>query len=67
MKRIPAAGPRKRFALLVTRCHAGQRIKVTRYDKAVVMLSDKRDLELLELLAGSAHEPGGGKPSGGLN
>jgi hypothetical protein len=66
MRRISSAGARKSSAVLVTRCQAGHRIKVTRY-KAAVLLSDKLDLELLELLESCEREPGGGKRSGGVN
>ena len=48
MRRIPAAGARKRFSSLVTRSAAGERIKVTRYNKTAAVLVSKRDLERLQ-------------------
>jgi prevent-host-death family protein len=48
MRRIQAAGARKRFSSLVTRSQQGERIKVTRYNKTAAVLVSKRDLELLE-------------------
>jgi prevent-host-death family protein len=48
MRRIQAAGARKHFSSLVTKSAAGERIKVTRYNKTVAILIPKRDLERLE-------------------
>jgi prevent-host-death family protein len=48
MRRIQAAGARKHFSSLVTKAKAGERIKVTRYNKTVAVLIPKRDLERLE-------------------
>ena len=48
MRRIQAAGARKNFSSLVTKSAAGERIKVTRYNKTVAVLIPKRDLEQLE-------------------
>jgi prevent-host-death family protein len=48
MRRIQAAGARKNFSSLVTKSAAGERIKVTRYNKTAAVLISKRDLERLE-------------------
>ena len=48
MRRIQAAGARKNFSSLVTRSAAGERIKVTRYNKTAAVLIPKHDLERLE-------------------
>lgn len=48
MRRIQAAGARKNFSSLVTKSAAGERIKLTRYNKTVAILIPKRDLEQLE-------------------
>jgi prevent-host-death family protein len=48
MRRIQAAGARKHFSSLVDRSQAGERIKVTRYNKTAAILVSKRDLERLE-------------------
>jgi prevent-host-death family protein len=48
MRRIQAAGARKNFSSLVTKSAAGERIKVTRYNKTAAVLIPKRDLERLE-------------------
>jgi len=48
MRRIQAAGARKQFSSLVTRAVAGERIKVTRYNKTAAVLISKRDLERLQ-------------------
>ena len=48
MRRVQAAGARKNFSSLVTKSAAGERIKVTRYNKTVAVLIPKRDLEHLE-------------------
>ena len=48
MRRIQAAGARKHFSSLVTKAVAGERIKVTRYNKTAAILISKRDLQRLE-------------------
>jgi prevent-host-death family protein len=48
MRRIQAAGARKNFSSLVTKSAAGERIKVTRYNKTAAVLIPKHDLEKLE-------------------
>ena len=48
MRRIQAAGARKNFSSLVTKSAAGERIKLTRYNKTAAILVPKRDLERLE-------------------
>jgi len=48
MRRIQAAGARKNFSSLVTKSAAGERIKVTRYNKTAAVLIPKQDLERLE-------------------
>jgi prevent-host-death family protein len=48
MRRLQAAAARKNFSSLVTKSAAGERIKVTRYNKTAAVLVPKRDLERLE-------------------
>ena len=48
MRRVSAAGARKNFSSLVKKSQAGERIKVTRYNKTAAVLVPKRDLERLE-------------------
>jgi prevent-host-death family protein len=48
MRRIQAAGARKNFSSLVSRSAAGERIKVTRYNKTAAVLVSKRDFERLQ-------------------
>jgi len=48
MRRIQAAGARKNFSSLVTKAAAGERVKVTRYNKTAAVLIPKHDLERLE-------------------
>jgi len=48
MRRVQAAGARKHFSSLVTKSAAGERIKVTRYNKTVAVLIPKHDLKKLE-------------------
>jgi prevent-host-death family protein len=48
MRRVSAAGARKNFSALVQRSQAGERIKVTRYNKTAAVLIPKRDLDRLE-------------------
>ena len=48
MRRIQAAGARKNFSSLVSRTAAGERIKLTRYNKTAAVLISKRDLERLQ-------------------
>ena len=48
MRRIQAAGARKHFSSLVTKAAAGERVKVTRYNKTTAVLIPKKDLERLE-------------------
>ena len=45
---MATAGARKNFASLVRRTAAGERIKLTRYNKTVAIVIPKRDLALLE-------------------
>ena len=47
-RRIATAGARKNFASLVRRSAAGERIKLTRYNKTVAIVIPKRDLDILE-------------------
>lgn len=47
-RRIATAGARKNFASLVRRSAAGERIKLTRYNKTVAIVIPKADLEVLE-------------------
>jgi antitoxin (DNA-binding transcriptional repressor) of toxin-antitoxin stability system len=47
-RRIATAGARKNFASLVRRSAAGERIKLTRYNKTVAIVIPKKDLEVLE-------------------
>jgi antitoxin (DNA-binding transcriptional repressor) of toxin-antitoxin stability system len=47
-RRMATAGARKNFASLVRRSAAGERIKLTRYNKTVAIVIPKRDLEILE-------------------
>jgi prevent-host-death family protein len=48
MRRVSAAGARKNFSALVQRSQAGERIKVTRYNKTAAVLIPKRDLDRLQ-------------------
>jgi prevent-host-death family protein len=48
MRRLQAAAARKNFSALVTKSAAGERIKVTRYNKTAAVLIPKRDLERLQ-------------------
>ena len=48
MRRLQAAAARKNFSSLVTKSAAGERIKVTRYNKTAAVLIPKRDLERLQ-------------------
>jgi prevent-host-death family protein len=48
MRRIQAAGARQNFSSLVKKSQAGERIKLTRYNKTAAVLVPKRDLERLE-------------------
>jgi prevent-host-death family protein len=47
-RRIATAGARKNFASLVRRSAAGERIKLTRYNKTVAIVIPKADLDALE-------------------
>jgi len=47
-RRIATAGARKNFASLVRRSAAGERIKLTRYNKTVAIVIPKKDLDRLE-------------------
>ncbi len=47
-RRIATAGARKNFASIVARSAAGERIKLTRYNKTVAIVIPKKDLERLE-------------------
>jgi antitoxin (DNA-binding transcriptional repressor) of toxin-antitoxin stability system len=47
-RRIATAGARKNFASIVRRSAAGERIKLTRYNKTVAIVIPKADLALLE-------------------
>ena len=44
---MATAGARKNFASLVRRSAAGERIKLTRYNKTVAIMIPKKDLETL--------------------
>ena len=48
MRRIQAAEARKNISSLVKKSQAGERIKVTRYNKTAAVLIPKRDLAKLE-------------------
>ena len=63
MRRIQAAGARKNFSFLVQKSQAGERIKVTRYNKTAAVLVPKRDLERLEECEKEAAAAGGGASS----
>jgi len=47
-RRMATAGARRNFASLVRRSAAGERIKLTRYNKTVAIVIPKKDLEVLE-------------------
>jgi len=47
-RRVPVAQARKRFASILGHSVAGERIKLTRYDKTVAVLIPKRDFGKLE-------------------
>jgi antitoxin (DNA-binding transcriptional repressor) of toxin-antitoxin stability system len=47
-RRMATAGARKNFASLVRRSAAGERIKLTRYNKTVAIVIPKKDLDILE-------------------
>jgi prevent-host-death family protein len=61
MRRIQAAGARKNFSSLVKKSQAGERIKVTRYNKTAAVLVPKRDLERLQECEKEMAAAGGGK------
>jgi len=65
MRRIQAAGARKHFSSLVTKAVAGERIKVTRYNKTAAILIPKRDLDRLEECEKAAEAAGGKRARGG--
>jgi prevent-host-death family protein len=58
MRRVSAAGARKNFSALVQRSQAGERIKVTRYNKTAAVLIPKRDLDRLEDCEENSEENG---------
>ena len=61
MRRIQAAGARKNFSSLVKKSQAGERIKLTRYNKTAAILVPKRDLERLEECEKETVAAGGAK------
>ena len=65
MRRIQAAGARKHFSSLVTKAVAGERIKVTRYNKTAAILIPKRDLERLEECEKAVSAASGKRARGG--
>ena len=65
MRRIQATGARQNFSSLVTKSAAGERIKVTRYNKTAAVLIPKRDLERLEECEKAAEAAGGKRARGG--
>ena len=65
MRRIPAAGARKHFSSLVSKSAAGERIKVTRYNKTAAVLVPKRDLARLEECEKQVEAAAGGKRTRG--
>ena len=65
MRRIQAAGARKNFSSLVKKSQAGERIKVTRYNKTAAVLVPKRDLERLQECEKEMAAAGGGKRTHG--
>jgi prevent-host-death family protein len=65
MRRIQAAGARKNFSSLVTKSAAGERIKVTRYNKTAAVLIPKQDLERLEECEKEQAEPRPKRARGG--
>src|SRR5678809_690935 len=58
MRRIQAAEARKNISSLVQKSQAGERIKVTRYNKTAAVLVPKRDLEPVSYTHLRAHETG---------
>jgi len=65
MRRIQAAGARKNFSSLVKKSQAGERIKLTRYNKTAAILIPKRDLERLEDCEKAVDAAGGKRARGG--
>jgi prevent-host-death family protein len=65
MRRIQAAGARQNFSSLVKKSQAGERIKVTRYNKTAAVLVPKRDLERLEECEKVMASAAGGKRARG--
>jgi prevent-host-death family protein len=63
MRRIQAAGARKNFSSLVSRSAAGERIKLTRYNKTAAVLISKRDLERLQNCEKATRRKGAGGTS----
>ena len=65
MRRIQAAEARKKISSLVQRSQAGERIKVTRYNKTAAILISKRDLQRLEECERQAMAAKGNRARGG--
>jgi prevent-host-death family protein len=63
-QRMSTAEARKDFAALLRSSAAGERIKLTRYNKTVAVLIPKNDLDELEDCQRSrrARKPGGARP-----
>jgi antitoxin (DNA-binding transcriptional repressor) of toxin-antitoxin stability system len=47
-QRLPTAAARKSFATVLRDCAAGERIKLTRYNKTIAVIIPKKDLTDLE-------------------
>jgi prevent-host-death family protein len=54
--RIPAAEARRHFAEIVKKAKAGERIKLTRYDKTLAVIIPKNDLDVLEDCEGTEND-----------
>ena len=55
--RVPTAAARKSFATVLRDSAAGERIKLTRYNKTVAVIIPKKDLKELEDCEKSRTEP----------
>lgn len=56
-QRLPTAAARKSFAAVLRDSEAGERIKLTRYNKTVAVIIPKKDLKELEDCEKSRTEP----------
>jgi prevent-host-death family protein len=59
---MSTAEARKDFAALLRSSAAGERIKLTRYNKTVAVLVSKKDLDELEECQQSRRDTGKGRP-----